>query len=112
VPQDPRAKAAERLASVVEPALIPLGFVRSGAVLNRRLDGGLVQAFQVTPSKWISDQWVVLDLGVYSSDVGSILKWSQPDRVVELADCHVRDRLPRRTWIFREQRWPRARCRP
>src|SRR6266481_2538846 len=103
--QDPRAKAAERLASVVEPVLIPLGFVRFGAVLNRRLDGGLVQVFEVKPSKWITDQWVVLDLGVYSSDVGSILKWSQPEGVVDLADCHVRDRLRRRMWIFSDERW-------
>ncbi|HEY3195621.1 MAG TPA: hypothetical protein VGK42_10345 [Candidatus Dormibacteraeota bacterium] len=91
------------LAAVVEPILAPLGFVRFATVLNRRLGDGFVQVCEIQPSKWIKDQWAFIDLGVYNSEVASVLNWSMPDGVVQWGDCEVRDRLRRRN---KSEEWP------
>jgi|ERR1700682_2521858 hypothetical protein len=101
--QSPRAKVAQTLAAVVEPVLAPLGFIRSAAVLNRRLGDGFVQVFEVQPSKWLNDKWAFMDLGVYNSEVASVLNWSVPEGVVQWADCELRDRLRRRN---KSEEWP------
>ena len=91
-----RKALAASLCRAAEVVLAAEGFLGAGLILNRTTSSALVQACDVQLSKYVTDQYAFVNLGIYSADVARVLDWPEAtESPVDSSYCQVRDRLLR-----------------